>query len=124
MRPGLIALAVSAALAFGLSAAVAEQTPLTGQVTSPDGALEGVLVTAKPVEGTVAVTVVSDPRGHYSFPAGRLAAGEHRIEIRAAGYELGNTKVTIDAQKTATLDLKLRRTGDLAGQLSNGEWLL
>ena len=31
--------------------------------------------------------------------------------------------VEVAAQKTATLDLKLRKTEDLAAQLSNGEWI-
>src|SRR5258707_8848797 len=83
--------------------------------------MEGVLVSAK--RDTVAVTVVSDGQGRYSFPASRLAPGEYTIEIRAAGYELSPVKAKVAAQP-ATLDLKLRPTTDLASQLSNGEWLL
>jgi streptogramin lyase len=124
MRPGSLTLIVSATLAFALTPVSAQQpAALNGQVTSAqEGPMEGVLVSAK--QSGIAVTVVSDRQGHYSFPAARLAQGEYAVEIRAAGYEIDRTKVTLPANKTATLDLKLRKTEDLASQLSNGEWLL
>ena len=47
-----------------------------------------------------------------------------RSRIRAIGYDLDNSKsVEVAAQKTTTHDLKLRKTEDLAAQLSNGEWM-
>jgi virginiamycin B lyase len=59
---------------------------LTGQVTSE--AMEGVVVSAKKAGSTVTVSVVSDAKGRYRFPANRLEAGKYSIKIRAAGYDL------------------------------------
>src|SRR5260370_20642910 len=61
---------------------------LTGQVTSEaEGAMEGVVVSAKKAGSTVTVSVISDAQGHYRFPANRLGAGKYSIKIRAAGYD-------------------------------------
>src|SRR5277367_397948 len=62
---------------------------LSGQVTSQEeGAMEGVLVSAKKDGGTITLTVVSDEQGRYQFPAGRLDAGHYALRIRAGGYDL------------------------------------
>src|SRR6185295_5892833 len=56
---------------------------LTGQVSSaPDGAMEGVLVSLKKEGSTITTTVVSNDKGTYSVPAGRLQPGKHTITIR------------------------------------------
>jgi virginiamycin B lyase len=101
------------------------QVALSGKVTSAEeGAMEGVLVSAKKAGSTVTITVVSDAEGRYSFPASKLAPGGYALRIRAVGYDLDNSsKVTVAAPAPTTLDLKLRKTEDLAAQLSNGEWL-
>jgi len=104
------------------------QTPapvLAGLVSSPaEGAMEGVLVSARKDGSPITVTVVTGKDGHYSFPANRLEPGHYALHIRAVGYDLeGPTGVDVGAQKTATRDLALRKTEDLAAQLSNAEWL-
>ena len=106
------------------SSAVA-QTALTGIVSSADeGAMEGVLVSAKKAGSTVTITVVSDRTGRYSFPSSKLDPGQYALKIRAVGYDLDNGKaIEIAAQQTTTHDIKLRKTEDLAAQLSNGEWI-
>jgi virginiamycin B lyase len=97
---------------------------LSGKVSAEQGALEGVLVSAKRSGSTVTVTVVSDKDGRYSFPAARLEPGQYSLRIRAAGYELANSDpVSVAADKTATADLALRKTEDIASQLSSAEWL-
>jgi virginiamycin B lyase len=97
---------------------------LTGKVTSDaEGAMEGVVVSAKKAGSTVMVSVISDAQGRYSFPANRLEAGQYAITIRAAGYDLGPTKAEVDANRGATVDLKLQKTKNLAAQLSNAEWI-
>jgi virginiamycin B lyase len=97
---------------------------LTGKVTAGPDALEGVLVSAKKTGSTVTVTVVSDKDGRYSFPAARLEPGQYSLRIRAVGYDLDHSSpVSVAADKTATADLALRKTEDLAAQLSNAEWL-
>src|SRR5258707_3178960 len=97
---------------------------LAGKVSAGQDALEGVLVSAKKDGSTVTVTVVSDKDGRYSFPATRLEPGRYSLRIRAVGYDLGNSSpVLVAADKTATADLALHKTEDLAAQLSNAEWL-
>jgi streptogramin lyase len=97
---------------------------LAGQVTSAEeGAMEGVLVSARKTGSTMTVTVVSDAKGNFSFPAARLEPGQYTLRIRAVGYDLDQpAKVDVAAPQGATYDLKLRKTEDLAAQLSNGEW--
>jgi virginiamycin B lyase len=108
------------------SPSVAQQAGpvLTGTVTAGPEALEGVLVSAQKSGSTITVTVVSDKAGHYSFPAARLEPGDYALRIRAVGYDLeGPTKAAVTADKTTTVDLKLRAAQDIASQLSNAEWL-
>src|SRR5438132_2318727 len=102
----------------------AKAQSLTGQVSSKEeGAMEGVLVSAKRAGSTITVTVVSDEKGRYSFPDARLAPGRYALRVRAVGYELPETTVTVAKGKATTADLALRKTSDLASQLSNGEWM-
>jgi streptogramin lyase len=98
---------------------------LAGKVSSAEeGAMEGVVVTAKADGSTVSVSVVSDKDGQYSFPPDRLAAGHYKLMIRAAGYDLdGAGAADVAAAQTATADLKLKKTKKLASQLTNAEWL-
>src|SRR3989442_2589516 len=97
---------------------------LSGRVISAEeGAMEGVLVSAKQTGSSVTITVVSDAQGGYSFPASRLQPGTYSLGIRAVGYVLnGPATATILPQGTA-IDLNLGRTSNLAAQLSNAEWI-
>ncbi len=108
---------------------VTAQSPsiaLTGIASSQEeGAMEGVLVSVKRAGSTIAITVVSDERGRYSFPRDRLQSGSYTLRIRAIGYELDSpATVDVTAGGTPDIPLKLRKTGDLAAQLSNGEWFM
>jgi virginiamycin B lyase len=122
-----LAAGAAAAVLLGLPQALRAQAPapLSGQVASQEeGAMEGVLVSARMANATVTTTVVSDAQGRFSFPAGRLAPGRYTLQIRAIGYELDGTQaVEVAADKPAAVDLKLRKTRKLAAQLSNGEWI-
>ena len=119
-------LAGTAPLAGSVVAQTQSPPALTGKVTSQDeGAMEGVLVSAKRAGSTVTVTVVSNAQGQYSFPRGRLEPGKYAVTIRAIGYELAApAQVDVAARQTAAFDAKLVKTKDLESQLSNGEWLL
>ena len=99
---------------------------LTGVVTSEaEGPMEGVLVSAKRVPGTITVTVVSDSHGKYVFPAGRLETGRYEIAIRAIGYDAADLAMTVNVGKGATqANIKLVKTKDLAAQMSDLEWLM
>jgi virginiamycin B lyase len=117
---------VFTALLAGTANLAAQAGPpaLAGKVTAGQEPLEGVLVSVKRSGSTVTITVVSDKDGRYSFPAARLEPGQYALRIRAAGYELDNsTSVSVAADKTAAADLALRKTEDLASQLTNAEWL-
>src|SRR5262249_45364108 len=102
-----------------------DSSALTGQVTSAEeGPMEGVLVTVRKLGATFTVTVVSDEKGNYHFPANRLEPGHYSVAIRAVGYDLqGPDSVDVTGNKAATADLKLVKTTNLAQQLTNAEWL-
>jgi len=124
-------LGVTTALALPLGATMLsadERAPaaLTGQVTSEaEDAMEGVVVTARKDNSIVSTSVTSDAAGRYVFPENRLEPGRYIIAIRAIGYELGGpTTANVIAEQTAKVDLKLKKTGDLASQLSNAEWMM
>src|SRR5215467_5059511 len=106
-------------------AALVALVALSGVVTSAEeGAMEGVLVSAKAVDSTITVTVVSDVSGRYRFPATRLEPGRYALRIKAVGYDLDTTRdVQVTKAAAATADLTLVKTRDLAAQLSNAEWL-
>jgi streptogramin lyase len=102
-----------------------QSVAVTGVVSYGDeGPLEGVLVSASQAGSALTVTVVSDRAGRYRFPSARLDPGQYTLRIRAVGYELDNVApVDVASSKTAIVDLKLRKAKDLAGQLTNAEWI-
>ncbi|HUI97044.1 MAG TPA: carboxypeptidase-like regulatory domain-containing protein, partial [Xanthobacteraceae bacterium] len=99
---------------------------LTGQVSSAEeGAMEGVVVSAKKPGSTVQVSVMTDAQGRYRFPEDRLEPGDYTITIRAVGYDSATpTTATVATEKTATADIKLTKTKNLASQLTNAEWMM
>ena len=103
----------------------AGEASLTGVVTSEaEGAMEGVLVSAKAVGRTVRVTVVTDRQGRYVFPRERLIPGPYQLSIRATGYDLKDSgPAEVTANKTAVFNLQLQRTTNLGAQLMNAEWI-
>jgi virginiamycin B lyase len=105
-------------------AAAQNPTALTGLVSSAaEGLMEGVVVTAKKAGAKVSVSVVTDAQGRFSFPANRLEAGKYQLAIRAIGYDLAPTTADVGGNQSATLDLKLHKTANLASQMSNAEWM-
>jgi len=122
----LAALAVAGAQALpAIAAETSADAALTGVVTSAEeGAMEGVLVSAKKNGTNITITVVTDAQGRYRFPRTKLDAGQYAMRIRAAGYDLtGRVTAEVAAQQPTSLDLKLRKAQDLAAQLTNGEWI-
>src|SRR4051812_10307561 len=98
---------------------------LSGKVSSTEeGQMEGVLVSAKKEGSTVTTTVVSNDKGEFSFPAGKLEPGTYKITIRAVGYSLVGPKSIDIAAGGATADVKLAKVRNVASQLSNGEWMM
>ena len=119
------ATAIVVALALLAAPAAAQAEALAGTVSSAEeGAMEGVLVSAKRAGSNMTVTVVTDAQGRYRFPAARLEPGKHAITVRAVGYDLAaRTAADVAAGSTASADLALVRARDLAAQLTNAEWL-
>jgi streptogramin lyase len=127
-RLGMAALAAVFIHQLPSPAQAEDTTPaaLTGVVTSDaEGAMEGVVVTAHKDGSIVSVSVTTDAQGRYAFPENRLESGHYGIAIRAVGYELSAPAAgDVAAEKTTTVDLKLKTTRKLAGQLSNAEWMM
>lgn len=123
---GLALLGLTGAFVLGLTASgpvIAASSALTGKVTSQEeGAMEGVIVSAKREGSTITVSVVSDAQGQYSFPEDRLEPGKYAISIRAVGYDLASPgSVDLTAERPAHLDLQLKKTRRLSAQLAL-EW--
>ena len=117
--------AIAAVIPAPFAASAQSPDALAGQVSSErEGAMEGVVVSAKKAGSIVTVSVMSDDKGHYRFPADRLEPGAYALTIRAVGYDL-DAKATaqVEAAKPTTVDLKLKPTRNLPAQLSNAEWL-
>ena len=87
------------------------QAALTGTISSEaEGKMEGVVVTAQKAGSIVRISVTTDEQGRYVFPENRLEPGEYKISIRAVGYDMdGATKATVETEKTATADIKLKK---------------
>src|SRR5438874_2463321 len=101
---------------------LAHAQALSGRVSSAEeGAMEGVLVSAKAAGSSVTITVVSDAQGRYSFPASRLQPGSYSLGIRAVGYELSAPATATVLPQGTAIDLHLGKTSNLAAQLTNAE---
>jgi len=121
---GLIAITV----AFPLAGADRRMDgpAIAGQVSSAEeGPMEGVLVSAQKIGSPISITVVSDEHGRFKLPPEKLSAGGYALRIRAVGYDLDAPHtVAIPSPEAADLRLRLRKSEDLAVQLTNAEWLM
>jgi virginiamycin B lyase len=116
---------MSAAVICCLHAFPAWAQTLRGSVTSvEEGAMEGVLVSAQEAGSPITVTVVSDEHGRFRFPDGRLEVGHYALHIRAVGYDLDGPQAVDLGATPVEVAIKLRRTADLAAQLTNTEWFM
>src|SRR5215475_5273172 len=120
--------AALAACCFAATHAANAQVPaaLAGQVSSAkEGAMEGVVVSAKKAGSTITVSVVTEAKGRYSFAAERLGPGHYMLSARAGGYDLDGPKAAdVTAGQAATADLKLKPAQNLPAQLTNAEWMI
>jgi sugar lactone lactonase YvrE len=54
-----------------------------------------------------------------------LDPGQYNLAIRAVGYDIAApTTATVAAASSATADIKLKKTKNLASQLTNAEWMM
>ncbi|HZS66216.1 MAG TPA: carboxypeptidase regulatory-like domain-containing protein [Burkholderiales bacterium] len=128
MRATLMLTLVAAAAAFAPSSNAAKteaDAALTGIVSSQaEGKMEGVVVTARRAKSIVQVSVTTDAEGRYSFPRSHLQPGQYTLSTRAVGYDSSPVIATVADEDAATADIKLQKTKNLAGQLSNAEWMM
>jgi streptogramin lyase len=68
--------------------------------------------------------VVTNDKGEFSFPAGRLEPGKYTITTRAVGFALVSPKTVDVGAASATAEIKLAKARNVVPQLSNGEWLM
>ena len=122
----LLTLAATAAAMVLPPLSNAGDAALTGIVSSPaEGKMEGVVVTARRAGSIVQVSVTTGADGRYSFPRSHLQAGRYTLSTRAVGYDLESPAVaTVADDDAATADLTLKKTKNLAGQLTNAEWMM
>ena len=115
----------AASLALFSAAASAQGTALAGQVSSAEeGAMEGVVVTAKRDGSTISTSVVTDVEGRFAFPAARLEPGHYALKARAAGYEIDGARAAeVAAGSAASADIRLRKVKNLSAHLTNAEWM-
>src|SRR6266849_134534 len=110
---------------FMAAAHAQESVALTGQVTAAEeGAMEGVVVSARKDGSTISISVVTDASGRFAFPAARLEPGRYTVKARAAGYEIDGAKAAdVAAGSEATADIKLKKVKNLSAHLTNAEWM-
>src|SRR5262245_11503516 len=107
-RLAVVLLSLPLVIALAQRAQGQADLALTGIVTSAEeGAMEGVMVSARKNGSTQTITVVSDREGRYRFPPAKLEPGPYALAIRAIGYEIAGDKgVSIAAGRTTTADVK------------------
>src|SRR5438477_12981305 len=118
-----------AAACFALLTAVAHAqgaVALTGQVSSAEeGAMEGVVISARKDGSTISISVVTDAQGRFAFPAARLEPGHYSLKARAAGYEIDEPRAAVVAAGSlASVDLKRRNVKNLSAHLTNAERMM
>ena len=114
----------AALLLFPTVSVAARAQTLAGTVSSAaEGAMEGVLVSAQKAGSPITVTVVSDEHGRFRFPDGRFSPGITRCASARSATSSTARKRSISAPPT-DIALKLRKTADLAAQLTNTEWFI
>ncbi len=123
--PLVAAAFLALAASFPATAADEGSAALAGRVSSAEeGAMEGVVVSARKADASVTISVVTDAEGRYRFPSSKLESGVYTLRIRATGWELA-APVTADVvlAQPRLVDLRLRRLADITPQMTNAEWI-
>jgi streptogramin lyase len=127
LRPWIwVAIALSL-VTFRLSAAArapkaSAHAVLEGNIQGSHGeALEGVTISARPVDGTITTSVYTDEQGNYYFPT--LPGGKYRISAQAVGYQAGRANLTLASTRETHQDFTLSALEDYTEQLTSPEWL-
>jgi len=120
-------LATAAAFAVGLASSAFDPAQAAGKLggqiaPTAEGAMEGVVVSAKKAGSTITISVVSDAQGSFSFPTAKLEPGQYTLRIRAIGYELDGPKTVDVSADTAPVTVTLKKARNLSAQMTSGEW--
>ncbi len=87
--------------------------------------MEGVVVSAKKDGSTISISVVTNATGRFAFPVARLELGHYALSARAAGYDVdGAVAADVASDQEAKVEIKLKKTKNLPGHLTNAEWLM
>lgn len=124
--PALVIACVVICVPAGAVNATTATPALQGDVNSArEGKMEGVVVSAQKRGTPITISVLSDDKGRFLFPRSKLSAGEYDVRVRAIGFDTAskNLLVKVTDQKTAQLHIRLKKTADLAAQLTNAEWM-
>jgi len=133
MRNNLLLAVVAGATALVICAASDSSSPLRAQsgialtglvISEEEDRMQGVVVSARREGSPISISVVTDETGRYNFPESKLPDGDYLLKIRAIGYDLvGPGEIDVRSGVTANAIIKLKKTKDLAAQLTNAEWL-
>src|SRR5258705_406035 len=123
----LFGAATAALMVFGAGqshAQVLAGQVLAGQVTSAEeGAMEGVVVSARKQGSNITVSVVTNAQGRFSFPASRLDAGQYTVTARAANPERFRKAAeyfsTVNLSNTEAWDYELKTLARVKGRGTN-----
>jgi hypothetical protein len=97
---------------------------LTGTVTSAkEGAMEGVLVTAKKGRRDHVGDGRLRRQGPLCLPRRPPDSGHYNLKVRAIGYVLDGPRAVDVGNAATTADIKLNTTANIAPQMTNVEWL-
>ena len=127
MRMTTLLLASAACLiALAPQAFAQNAAALSGNVSSAkEGAMEGVVVSAKRDGSTITVSVISDDKGRFSFPAVAARSRPLRAQHPRFGYDLdGPERCDRHGGQDDKIDVKLKPTQNLVAQMTNAEWLM
>ena len=88
-----VSAAILAGFLFAAPAHAQAPASLSGVVSSQkEGPMEGVVLTVKKEGSNINISVISDDKGRFSFPASKVGPGKYTLSIRAVGYDLESSK--------------------------------
>jgi virginiamycin B lyase len=94
---------------------------LAGIVRASDGKpMEGVTISARAVDSSIATSVYTNGSGKYYFPP--LGAGQYRVWAQAVGYEMARSELTITPGRNFQQNFTLKQLQNFEKQLSAVEW--
>ena len=85
--------------------------------------MEGVVVSAKKNGSTIAISVISDATGNFIFPDAKLEPGKYTLASARSASSLMVRRRSMLPKPAPPVAIKLKKAGNLANQLTSGEWM-